>query len=163
AYPREDRGRPEQPAPAGDSLGCGLPLRGGAAMSTPASAPVSDQDQRDQRNPRNQRTQARPFPRARGSIGRIGLRRPLPLRLWLIVVMVAIIGSGFLTQLMMTSLIGVWRQQAADAQLTDIRQELGTDPASWENPAWQRSAAASLADMQVDAAVFTRQSAQPVF
>lgn len=120
-------------------------------MSTPVSAQAPEQ---------RQQAPSRSFRRAHGHIG---LRRPLPLRLWLIVVVVAIIGSGFLTQLMMTSLIGVWRQQAADAQLTDIRQTLGTNPASWENPAWQRSAAASLADMQVDAAVFTGPSSQPVF
>lgn len=128
-------------------------------MTTPASASAqaSEQGQSDQQN---QQTQSRPARRARGHIG---LRRPLPLRLWLIVVVVAIIGLGFLTQLMMTSLIGVWRQQAADAQLSDIRQTLGTNPSSWENPAWQRGAATSLAGMQVDAAVFTAQSAQPVF
>ena len=105
-------------------------------------------------------TPARSFWRGRGVFG---LRRPLPLRLWLIVVMVAIIGLGFLTQLMMTSIIGVWRQQAADAQVTAIRQTLGTDTASWSNPAWQRRAAASLTEMQVDMAVFAGSSAQPVF
>ncbi len=120
-------------------------------MSAPANLTPADE---------RQPAPVRSFWRARGVIG---LRRPLPLRLWLIVIVVAIIGLGFLTQLMMTSLVGVWRQQAADTQVAAIRQTLGTDTAAWQNPSWRHRAAASLADMQVDVAVFTGQSAQPVF
>lgn len=89
--------------------------------------------------------------------------RSLPLRLWLIVAVVAITGAGFLAQLGTTVFVGLWEQQASDARLADVRQTLGTNAAAWQNPAWQRSAASSLAGMDVDAAVFTGQSAQPVF
>jgi signal transduction histidine kinase len=89
--------------------------------------------------------------------------RSLPLRLWLIVAVVAITGAGFLAQLGTTVLVGFWEQQASDARLAAVRQTLGTDASAWRNPAWQRSAASTLAGMDADAAVFTGQSAQPVF
>jgi signal transduction histidine kinase len=89
--------------------------------------------------------------------------RSLPLRLWLIVAVVAITGAGFLAQLGTTVLVGFWEQQASDARLDSVRQTLGSDTSVWQNPAWQRSAASSLASMDVDAAVFTGQTAQPVF
>jgi signal transduction histidine kinase len=91
------------------------------------------------------------------------IQRPLPLRLWLIVAVVAITGSGFLAQIGMTVLVRFFDQQAADARLTSVRAALGTDTASWQNPTWQRTTSSSLASMDVDAAVFTEQSAQPVF
>lgn len=90
-------------------------------------------------------------------------QRPLPLRVWLVVAVVAITGSGFLVQLGMTALIRIWEQQASDARLTLVRQTLGTDVSAWKSPTWQRDATASLGDMDVDAAVFTGQSTQPVF
>ena len=89
--------------------------------------------------------------------------RSLPLRLWLIVAVVAITGAGFLAQLGTTVLVSFWEQQASDARLTSVSQTLGSDTSAWQNPVWQRSAASSLASMDVDAAVFTGQSAQPVF
>lgn len=89
--------------------------------------------------------------------------RVLPMRIWLIVAVVAITGAGFLAQLGMTVLVGFWEQQASDARLAEVRQTLGSDASAWQNPAWQHSAASSLADMDVDAAVFAGQSAQPVF
>ena len=89
--------------------------------------------------------------------------RPLPLRLWLVVAVVAITGTGFLAQLGMTMLVRIWEQQASEARLTAIRQTLGTDAASWQNPSWQRTAATSLAAMDVDAAVFAETGMQPVF
>ncbi|HEX5441490.1 MAG TPA: HAMP domain-containing sensor histidine kinase [Ktedonobacterales bacterium] len=89
--------------------------------------------------------------------------RSLPLRLWLIVAVVAITGAGFLAQLGTTVLVGFFEQQASDARLTSVRQTLGTDATAWRNTAWQRSAASSLAGMDVDAAVFTGQTAQLVF
>jgi signal transduction histidine kinase len=90
-------------------------------------------------------------------------KRPLPLRLWLVVAVVAITGSGFLAQLGMTVLVGFWEQQASDARLTSVRQMLGTDVSAWQNPAWQHTAASSLARMDVDAAVFRGQSGRPDF
>ncbi|HEU5347735.1 MAG TPA: HAMP domain-containing sensor histidine kinase, partial [Ktedonobacterales bacterium] len=90
-------------------------------------------------------------------------QRALPLRLWLVVAVVAITGSGFLTQLGMTAFVTFWEQQASDARLTAIRQTLGTNAATWQNPGWQRATAASLANMEVDAAVFPAQSTQPAF
>jgi signal transduction histidine kinase len=89
--------------------------------------------------------------------------RSLPLRLWLIVAVVAITGAGFLAQLGTTVLVGFWEQQASDARLASVRQTLGSDTSAWQNRVWQRSAAASLASMDVDAAVFAGQSAQPIF
>lgn len=90
-------------------------------------------------------------------------RRPLPLRLWLVVAVVAITGTGFLAQIGMTMLVGIWEQQASEARLTAIRQTLGTDAASWRDPIWQRSATTTLAAMDVDVAVFASASTQPDF
>lgn len=89
--------------------------------------------------------------------------RSLPLRLWLIVAVLAIAGSGFLAQLGMTVIVSFLEQQASDARMASVRQALGTDVSAWQSPTWQRNATASLAGMDVDAAVFTGQSAQPVF
>lgn len=101
--------------------------------------------------------------RRRGNFRWFTIQRSLPLRIWLIIAVVAITGSGFLAQIGMTVLVGIFEQQAADALLTSVRATLGADTASWRNPTWQRAAASSLASKDVDAAVFTGQSAQPVF
>jgi signal transduction histidine kinase len=81
------------------------------------------------------------------------------LRLWLVVAVAAITGAGFLAQIGLTSVIAVWEHQAADARLASVRQALGNDTARWRDAAWQRHADASLAALDVDAAVF---AAQPV-
>jgi signal transduction histidine kinase len=87
------------------------------------------------------------------------LGRPLPLRLWLVVAVAAITGAGFLAQMGLTAVIAVWEQQAADARLASVRQALGNDTARWRDAAWQRHADASLAALDVDAAVFAAQPA----
>lgn len=101
--------------------------------------------------------------RRRGSLRWFTIQRSLPLRIWLIIAVVAITGSGFLAQIGMTVLVGFFEQQSADTLLTSVRTTLGADTSSWQNPTWQRATASSLASMDVDAAIFTGQSAQPVF
>ncbi|MGZ3674388.1 MAG: sensor histidine kinase [Ktedonobacterales bacterium] len=81
-------------------------------------------------------------------------RRALPLRLWLVLAVVAITGAGFVAQVTLTAVMSVWEQQVEDARLTSVRQIIGTDAAHWRNPAWQRQADASLAALGVDVALY---------
>lgn len=90
--------------------------------------------------------------------------RTLPLRGWLILAVVAIIGAGFIAQFSLTLPVSLWEQQAEDARIANVRQIIGSDAARWSNPAWQRHTDASLAALGVDVALFPGQahgSAQP--
>jgi signal transduction histidine kinase len=92
--------------------------------------------------------------------------RTLPLRLWLVLAVVAVTGAGFLAQMGLVAPVAAWEQQQADARLASVRQILGTDTARWHDPAWQRHADTSLAALGVDVALFpvqaqTGQTGQP--
>lgn len=89
-----------------------------------------------------------------------GLRwgRTLPLRLWLILAVAAIIGAGFLAQVGLTAVMAVWNHQAEQARMGSIRQIIGTNPGAWRRAAWQRHAAASLDALGVNMALYTPHS-----
>src|SRR5262249_7186359 len=85
--------------------------------------------------------------------------RTLPLRTWLVVAVLAIVGTGFLAQFGLTAPISVWEQQAEESRLASVRQIIGTNAARWSDPKWRRHADTSLAALDVDVALF---SVQPV-
>ena len=86
--------------------------------------------------------------------GRARQRRPLPLRLWLILAVAAITGAGFLAQIGMTAVMSAWEQQAEETRLASIRQIIGTNAAQWRDPAWQRGASSVLAGLGTDLALY---------
>ena len=86
--------------------------------------------------------------------------RTLPLRTWLILAVVVIIGVGFLAQFGLTLPVSIWEQQAEDARLATVRQIIGTDASRWRDLAWQRHADSSLATLGVDLALFPAQPEQ---
>jgi signal transduction histidine kinase len=89
---------------------------------------------------------------------RLRLRKStLPLRLWLVIAVVAVAGAGFLAQLTMSVVLGAWEQQAAAAQLSSVQHIIGTDAADWSDPAWQQQAARALSDLGVETAIFQPQ------
>jgi signal transduction histidine kinase len=91
-------------------------------------------------------------------------RRTLSLRLWLVLVVVAVTGTGFLAQMGLVAPVSAWEQQGEDTRLASVRQIIGTDLGKWRDPAWQRHADAALAALGVDVALFSAQpqpSAQP--
>lgn len=81
-------------------------------------------------------------------------KRALPLRLWLVLAVVAITGAGFLAQMGLVAPVSAWQQQAEDNRLASVRHIIGTNPAQWTDPTWQRHADASLAALDVDVALF---------
>lgn len=81
-------------------------------------------------------------------------KRTLPLRLWLVLAVVAITGAGFLAQMGLVAPVSAWQQQAEDDRLASVRQIIGADPARWSDPAWQRHADASFAALNEDVALF---------
>ncbi|MGE5333810.1 MAG: sensor histidine kinase [Nitrososphaerota archaeon] len=86
--------------------------------------------------------------------------RPLPLRLWLVVAVVAVTGAGFLAQMALVAPVSAWEQQTEDDRISSVRQLIGTDAKRWRDPAWQRNAHAQLAALNVDIALFPAQPNQ---
>jgi signal transduction histidine kinase len=86
--------------------------------------------------------------------GRLRRRGTLPLRLWLVLAVVAITGAGFLAQMGLVGPVSTWEQQTEDARLANVRQIIGTDAAQWRDPTWQRHADAALAALGVEVAIF---------
>src|SRR5215472_6595407 len=81
--------------------------------------------------------------------------RTLPLRLWLVLAVAAVIGAGFLAQLSLTAIMTLWDQHAESARLATVQEVLGTDVVTWRSPVWQRRAALVLGAEGVDAALYT--------
>lgn len=98
---------------------------------------------------------ARPLAR-RGQPERRG--GTLPLRIWLLLAVVAITGAGFLAQMGLVGPVNAWEQQVEADRLTSVRQLIGTNPARWGDPAWQRQTDAALAALGVDVAVYPVQA-----
>jgi signal transduction histidine kinase len=93
-------------------------------------------------------------------------KRALPLRLWLVVAVVAITGAGFLAQMALVAPVSAWEQQAEDDRLASVRQIIGTDATRWSDPAWQRPASAQMNALGVEVALFPAradQSGQPTY
>ena len=86
--------------------------------------------------------------------GRSRRGRTLPLRIWLIVAVAAVISAGFLAQVGLTAVMKAWDQQAEIARLAEIRHILGTTPDAWYTRGWQHHAVSSLDSLGVDVALY---------
>lgn len=87
-------------------------------------------------------------------------KRPLPLRVWMVLAVMAITGAGFLAQIGMVAPASAWEQQIQDARLADVRQILGTNAALWRDAVWQRHTNAKLGALGVEVAIFPAQPQQ---
>ncbi|HEV8194837.1 MAG TPA: HAMP domain-containing protein, partial [Ktedonobacterales bacterium] len=90
-------------------------------------------------------------------------RHTLPLRLWLILAVVAITGAGFVAQVTLTQVIAAWEQRVDDARLASVRQIIGTDPSRWQTQAWQRQAQSSFDALHIEVALYPAPSGQPAY
>jgi signal transduction histidine kinase len=84
-----------------------------------------------------------------------GRRGTLPLRLWLVLAVAAIIGAGFLAQMGLTAVMTIWDQHAESARLVTVRQILDSSAAAWQSPAWERHTTSSLDALGVDVALYS--------
>ena len=92
-----------------------------------------------------------------------GQGRTLPLRVWLILVVGAIIGFCCLVEVGLTGGIFHAGAQAGAAQLASVRRIIGTDATRWGDPAWQRRAAPALAARGLDIDLFAGRPGHLVF
>jgi len=77
--------------------------------------------------------------------------RALPLRLWLVLTVVAIVVGATAAEIALGRSMAAWQARADQSRVTAVRAVIGTDAARWGEPAWQRRAARALAALDVDA------------
>jgi signal transduction histidine kinase len=98
--------------------------------------------------------------------------RTLPLRLWLILVVIGIIGVSGVVEAIVAG--AIWHEeegqsgshmagQVGEAQLTSIQRTIGTDAASWRQLGWQRRADSAFGALGVEVALFAGSPSHLVF
>lgn len=81
-------------------------------------------------------------------------RRTLPLRLWLALALVAIVGAPALTTWALSAALAPRPEPEAMATAATVRGILGDDAARWPDPVWQRRARQRLAALHVDVLLY---------
>jgi hypothetical protein len=76
--------------------------------------------------------------------------RTLPLRLWLALALVAIVGAPALATWALSAALAPGPPPGEMATMATVRAILGDDAARWHDPAWQRQARQRLARLHVD-------------
>jgi len=76
--------------------------------------------------------------------------RALPLRLWLVLTVVAIVVGATAAEIALGRSMAAWQARADQSRLSAVRAVIGVDAARWGEPAWQRRAAAALDALDVD-------------
>jgi len=76
--------------------------------------------------------------------------RALPLRLWLILTVLAVVISTGVVWVALAGAMGSWQLHADNARLSAVRRIIGASPAPWHNPTWQRSAGGELRSIGVE-------------
>ncbi len=89
--------------------------------------------------------------------------RPLSLRVWLILAVVAVVGSTTIAEIALGRAMVSWQSHADAARLDGVRGVIGADAARWRDPSWQRRAGTMLAALDVEAALFSGGATSPVF
>jgi len=79
--------------------------------------------------------------------------RALPLRLWLILTVLAVVVSTGVAWIALAGAMGSWQSHADNARLLAVRRIIGADPAAWHNPTWQRTATGELTLIGVEAQI----------
>jgi len=77
-------------------------------------------------------------------------KRTLPLSVWLILTVVAIVVSATVAEIVLGRSMAAWQQHADQSRLSAVRRVIGTDAAHWRDPAWQRRAETTFAALGVD-------------
>lgn len=76
--------------------------------------------------------------------------RALPLRLWLILTVLAVVVSTGVAWIALAGAMTSWQMHADDARLSAVRRIIGASPAAWHNPSWQHTAAGELRSIGVE-------------
>lgn len=79
--------------------------------------------------------------------------RALPLRLWLILTVLAVVVSTGAAWIALAGAMGSWQSHADNSRLSAVRRIIGADPAAWHNPTWKRTATGELRSMAVEAQI----------
>jgi signal transduction histidine kinase len=79
-----------------------------------------------------------------------GSGRTLPLRLWLAIALVAIVGAPALTTLVLSAYLTPGPPPGEMARVAAVRGILGSNPARWSDLAWQRRASQLFAGLRTD-------------
>lgn len=74
----------------------------------------------------------------------------LPLRLWLALALIAIVGAPALTTWTLSVALAPRLAPGEVAMVATVRRLMGDDPARWRDPAWQREARRRLAELHID-------------
>ncbi len=77
-------------------------------------------------------------------------RRTLPLSVWLILTVAAVVVGITVAEIALSYAMGSWQQRADQSRLVSVRRIIGTDATRWRDPAWQRQAETTLAALGVD-------------
>jgi len=89
--------------------------------------------------------------------------RPLSLRVWLILAVVAVVGATTIAEIALGRAMVSWQSHADAARLDGVRGIIDANAARWRDPAWQRRAGTMLAALDVEAALFGGGATSPVF
>jgi signal transduction histidine kinase len=77
-------------------------------------------------------------------------RKTWPLRLWLVLALIVIVGAPALTTWALTTATETGPPAGELTKLAAVRRILDSDTAAWRDPVWQRSARKQLAALKVD-------------
>ncbi len=89
--------------------------------------------------------------------------RPLSLRVWLILAVVAVVVAATGAEIALSQAMVSWQRHADAARLDGVRGIIGADATRWRDPSWQRHAEVTLAALDVEAALFGGGANGPVF
>lgn len=76
--------------------------------------------------------------------------RALPLRLWLVLTVLAVVVSTGVAWIALAGAMTSWQLHADNARLSPVRRIIGDYPAAWHNPTWRHTAAEELRSIGVE-------------
>jgi signal transduction histidine kinase len=76
--------------------------------------------------------------------------RTVPLRLWLTVLVFALVAGIAVAEIALSQSMSAWQQHADSSRIAAIRRIIGTDAAQWQNRTWQQHADSALKALSVE-------------
>ncbi len=89
--------------------------------------------------------------------------RPLSLRVWLILAVVAVVGATTIAEIALAQAMAPWQVRADAVRLDGVRGIIGADAARWRDPAWQKRAGTMLTALDVEVVLFGEGATSPIF
>jgi signal transduction histidine kinase len=87
--------------------------------------------------------------------------RTLPLRLWLALALVAVVGIPVFVTWTLSQQAAAWKREADRAPLAAVQSVLGHDVGRWRDPAWQRRAARTFSALGVEVGLVAKSGGRP--